>query len=472
MGSLALAPEMQLAESFADYTTEAFAVIASDLQEDEFIRARAERLIRRAGELSITHTFTEEQSGENLPRYGSLMEAVHAAADGDMQARKVVETNVRTDVVERTIKAGHITEVEMSVDENGRIWQHGQAMDDVYVNSLRYASAGWQMRERAEAETRNGSRIEHHHRAGRLDDHYFVVISPAADNMSKAEMTEAGFFTDTMTCVVQVTGTRNGRLVTQSAFIAGAAGPESVRYDKAAISHLGSRLQVDLEGLTAAQTIDTPLLIPKELMPNGVIDLVRLYDEYKGTFFGQTKPAEDYRAYMDFCRQRESDLAPTVGKIVNEILANAHAISTPGQATDTLHTLSQKHMVDRAIIDHSIDPRVFGASAAGHIEEARFWYERGQTDRLIESRNQAQKKAVSSSCPTGRGGNGGISGNEEGGESSGGGSSVGEDKDCDFISKECPLCKAKNVRTKVKKIGNKRHISGSCGCTKTVRTEA
>ncbi len=36
------------------------------------------------------------------------------------------------------------------------------------------------------------------------------------------------------------------------------------------------------------------------------------------------------------------------------------------------------------------------------------------------------------------------------------------DEDCEFTSKECPMCGTKNVKTKV----TKTHISGSCGCSK------
>lgn len=37
------------------------------------------------------------------------------------------------------------------------------------------------------------------------------------------------------------------------------------------------------------------------------------------------------------------------------------------------------------------------------------------------------------------------------------------DKDCEFTSKECPMCGTKNVKTKV----TKTRISGSCGCSKS-----
>jgi hypothetical protein len=45
------------------------------------------------------------------------------------------------------------------------------------------------------------------------------------------------------------------------------------------------------------------------------------------------------------------------------------------------------------------------------------------------------------------------------------------DGDCEFMSKKCPECGAKDVKTKVSSIKgtDKKHISGSCGCSKTVQ---
>jgi hypothetical protein len=50
---------------------------------------------------------------------------------------------------------------------------------------------------------------------------------------------------------------------------------------------------------------------------------------------------------------------------------------------------------------------------------------------------------------------------------SGYGGNQSEDADCEYISKSCPSCGTKNVRTVDKRIiGSKRRISGSCGCSK------
>ena len=43
----------------------------------------------------------------------------------------------------------------------------------------------------------------------------------------------------------------------------------------------------------------------------------------------------------------------------------------------------------------------------------------------------------------------------------------GDEKDCDYVSKSCPMCGTRNVLTHDRKIvGHKRRISGSCGCSK------
>jgi hypothetical protein len=58
-------------------------------------------------------------------------------------------------------------------------------------------------------------------------------------------------------------------------------------------------------------------------------------------------------------------------------------------------------MVDHAINDASIDPRVFGAEAAAHVEQARYWLEHGDYSRFLQFRDSAQETAHSSSCPAG-----------------------------------------------------------------------
>ncbi|HVI60564.1 MAG TPA: hypothetical protein VM535_00210, partial [Candidatus Saccharimonadales bacterium] len=383
----------------------------------------------------------------------SLYHALQEAGEGNEDARAMIETNVRTDVIERTMKAGHIMSVDLMVDEAGKIQQHGQSLDSVHANSLRFAADSWQMRERVEAETRNAFRIQHHYENGDLEDNYFVVFSRAADNMSEVAMREAGFFTDTMSCAIQVTSVQEGRLVTESAFIAGIEAPGGERHDAEVIERVGQELGADLTGLNAAETIDTPALVPKSMMPAGAIDLVELADNCRGTFFGQAKPRLDYQAYREVCARRERRFEPKVQVITERLIRERQSIDTPVMATRRLHELSEEQMVEQAIGDTDIDPRVFGPAAAAAVEQARRAYHDGDTERLLHYTNVAKTTAESSSCPGAA--RDSIDSVAESRQSA-------PDDDCEFVSKKCPECGAKNVKTKV----TKNHISGSCGCVK------
>jgi len=159
-------------------------------------------------------------------------------------------------------------------------------------------------------------------------------------------------------------------------------------------------LGVDFSGMNDVEMLDTPLLIPKEMMPNGVVDVIERYDDAAGgTFFGQRKPRQNYKEYLDFCRQREADMEPNVQKVVDELL-QAKDLLEPLDATKKLHELSEKYMVEYAIKDESIDPRVFGAVSAEHIKEARVCLSQGDEERYRQALLSAQATAVSSSCPT------------------------------------------------------------------------
>ena len=114
-------------------------------------------------------------------------------------------------------------------------------------------------------------------------------------------------------------------------------------------------------------------------------------------------------------------------------------------------------MVEQAAFDHSINPRVFGSVAADHIEQAREQFALGNNDAGLDSLNQAKSTATSSSCPSS------LDSSEESSDSD---SDIdgesNDDKECEYVSKECPMCGEKNVKTKV----TKTRITGSCGCSK------
>lgn len=412
-------------------------LVVPEMAEDAEACAVADRIIRAAGRCALGATVEDAQELQQThSKYPTLMHAIFAASLGDPVAHKVVVNNVQTDVIERTTKSGHIMSLPLEVDERGNILQHGQLMRDVYINTLRFASDIPQMRRRAEAEARNGSRIHLYRERGLLDAYNFVVFSCAADDMCETAMAEAGFFTDDMSCAIQVT-TKNS---VESAFAAGKAAPESARHDIQTVVRLAAFFGVDLSGKSATEILNTPLLIPKYMMPNGVADIVKLYDiAAGGTFFGKKQEAQDYLDYLQVCRRREETMEPRVKKIVAELLNAAPTVTSPLQATQLLHELSQKHMLDHALTDTSINPLVFGAVSARYIEEARFHLAMGDHDAFLNARNSAQRTAVSSSCPGAARGDregGGTSGDSQEGEQRAS-SSSSESGACEYTHSGC-----------------------------------
>jgi hypothetical protein len=391
----------------------------------------------------------------------SLYDAIQLAAEtGSEEAYSMIRTNVAADVVERTIKAGHITEVELHVDEAGRIQQFGQSMEMVQANSLRLMADGSpQMLERTKAEALNTFRIQEKYDQGLLHDYSFVVISRAPDDMTEQEMADAGFFTDTMSFSIQATTIKDGHLKTESAFVAGAIAPGAPRHDAVAMAGLGEYLGVDLSGMTATQLLNTPLLVRKDLMPEGVVELVAVCDDATGGFFGIDKPQEDYLKYRAQCREREALLQPKVDSIVAELIAEAPTIRDRVRATERLRKISGKHMVQQAMFDYEIDPRVFGDEAASHILEGRYYFEQGLIEQGLKATHNAERTEVSSSCPSGSGRRSFGGRNSQGERQTTG--QKDETGDCEFVSKKCPKCGAKKVKTVV----SKGKITGSCGCT-------
>ena len=376
-------------------------LVVSEMAEDLLIQYRAARFI---GEVLLSGTIEVNNQSETINEAGpeSLMEAIHRASKGDEQSRKLIETNVRTDVIERTIKSGHITQVQIDLDDQGNLSQFGQTMKSVYANSLRYSYNNSKMRPRTDAETRNAFRIEQLFRSGTLEDYNFVVFSRASDDMSDEEMADIGFFVDTMSCAIQVTTANGTGLTTETAFVAGKKHNDSQRHDAEMIADLGNQIGINYSQMTAARTIDNPVLIHKNMMPNGVIDLVKLNDELLGgTFFGEARPTQNYLQYAANCTVREKAYEPKVRQIADQLIDEFYTILTPLMATERLHKISEEHMVEYAVQNESINPRVFGDVAAPHIVNARFEFARGNFQTASAETNKAKETSESRSCQSG-----------------------------------------------------------------------
>ena len=385
--------------------TPQLAIAFTELPQEEEVKLRSlefrEYLGRQAihGEVEI-ETELREQTPDD--RSTSLMDAIHRGAWGDQQAKLLVRANVLPDGIERTEKVGYVFNTRLRVTDDGKIIQHGQTTEDVVRNSLLFANGCPKMEPRLSAETNNHFRQQAALDQGLLLDNYFVVLSRIPDNMNHEEQDEVGFFSLTQTWIMQATTqTSASELILSSALMAGVAEESGNNHDEQTVIKLGDALGVDYSNMSAAEIIDRPLLISKSLMPNGVIDLVRLADQLTGdVFFGRRSCRTDYLEFLDECRTREESFIEVADEITDELIARADEIHSPTQATKMLAKLSEKRMVKRAVNDNQIDPRVFGMKAASYIEQARYYTGVGEAKQAEVYTSKAQATAKSSSCPS------------------------------------------------------------------------
>lgn len=378
--------------------------VEADLLQDTGIRTaslqheamiRANRLAEKVGSLALSQEVSMG-SGVNL-----LEAAQRAHATNDPEAIGLVQQNASTDVIERAFKAGHIKKVLQQRNARGQIVQHGQTAEQIQENTLRYANSNPHIRPRTKAETFNMYYLEGLAREGLLEDNYAVVVSlcPQLDNQT---LDKLNFFSFSKSLVIQATTAEGLDITTEPAFIAGVKSEHEPRDDHNTAVAFGKQYGKDWQGLDDAQIIQQVLLIPKSQMPNGVVDLVKQWDDLNGgTFFGQAKPRQDYLQYLEQCREREKNFEPTAQRIAAALIAQAPYLHSPTEATETLNKLSGAYVLERALNDVSIDARVFGSKAALDLEAARFHQAHGNTHQAHLAMSKAHNNNASGSCASG-----------------------------------------------------------------------
>jgi hypothetical protein len=364
----------------------------------------------------------------------SLMAAAQEAALGDASGEAVVRKNAATDVAERLYKAGHQTEVEMEAVD-GYFQQDGRRMVDLQRNTFEHTKLNGEMLRRGKYELRNLMLFQRMHAAGVFDTHDALVLSTASTTMSQDEKKEYGMFVNTDTCSVQLLSADGSNVTLQTALVAGKKTPDSERHDIAAIQAMAEAHGLNIQTEDGTEMVRQVILLPKGYV-EGVHDVVQWYDDAAGgTFYGQAKPRQDYAAFAALCKQRNFD--DMVDEITERMIASAHEFETPMDAILKLDELSEEVCVERAVVDSSINAAVFGEKAKVHIEEARFFIERGDMGRAEQSMNRAKETADSSSCP--------INKSKITGESMGGDETMANGGEEEASKKEwgkCPYCRS------------------------------
>lgn len=424
------------------------AIEIAALPSEQELREKTARLIGRVG--------MTEVSVETEPPL-TLMEAAQRAEAGDEEARKLVKNNVFTDWIERTYKSGHVIRVVLTVDQCNRLMQHGQTIEDVNINALEHLKHP-ALKKRGEIEAHNGIRQQFCYEQGLLKNNAILTRSTVLDEVSKAEAEKLGYFTATMSCADQLLTDEDGEIVLYSAFVAGADSPDGERFDFDAIVASSAEFGIDYRGLSSNEILSRPALIPKRLLPNGILTVVEKYDDHApgdNRFFGRVNEGpRDYQAHMLECDRREREADARVEKVVNQLLAASSTFKTPTDATGLLHELNDLQLKAAITYDTSIDSNVLGAEAQPYVEQARYYYQTGDEAAMLHAQYLALTKGKSYSCPTDRDAADESQLAENESEKS---TSL---KDCEFISKECPKCGEKNVHTVVRK----GKYYGACGC--------
>ncbi len=376
------------------------AVPVNELIDDHTVLAQT---MRFAGSVLLEQ---EVDSLETQP-LNSLMDALRQAANGSEAATSLVRSNVATDLMERTIKAGFVSESRMEIDEYGHLRQHNQSYQSVQANSLRYMTHPV-MRARTWAETKNCFRLEELVARDILNEYSFVVFSLAEPDLPEY------FFADTQTLTIQVSRQEGDTLLTQTAFVAGKSEDGKV-HDTATVGQIidylsesqdaqttTPRLEKDSRKTSNAELIDQPWLIHNSLLPNGVIDLVAKYDELNnGTFYGQNQAPQDYSAHQAQCLARTQDYVGSCEAISTQLISEADQLDTPLKATLRLDQLSRSYSLRMAAYNPQLDAQVFGPVAAHHIDQARLAVANGDMQELAQALSSAVRHDTSTSCPGG-----------------------------------------------------------------------
>lgn len=394
----------------------------------------------------------------------NLLEKLREMREGSVEASRMVERNVATAVSEAVFKEDHITKVTCERNAAGELLQFGQTMQSIHRNSIVLRPNRHPLlQEITRTEALNGHRIEDAVRAGVLKDHYLLVPSIVPEGVPEEDLGHNGdgYFLESLTFVLQATTeAADGTITTESGFMAGVHASADASFDERMAQRHDIKALTELyeafgqqAPTTAAGFLERGLYIPKELMKHGVADVMRWCE----MAVGKARPAGVYLGLLEESKRREASMADVRQMVTDELLERVDEFEGPMDVVGELWHLVKKYSVPESFRNKHIDPRVFGSAAAGYVEQIRTQIQNGQEvdPALVQ---KAQEEAVITGC-------GGGAGGENGGESR---NSEDPDADCDYISKMCPLCGAKGVKTMDKKVsGRVRRISGTCGCSKT-----
>jgi hypothetical protein len=389
----------------------------ADLDSERWTQTRFNaRFVPAIGAIGLQETVQAPEAIPAEPPATTLAEAInHLAAGDDLEASQLVEANIGSAASEGVFKRRHITTIQRTTNEQGEVVQWGTTAHDISMGAMVHRpNRPEALKQFTLAEALNSYREEDALRAGLLEDHYLLVASCVPDGLPEEQIDYRGdgYFTKSVTYCLQATTHQGGNIMTQSAFDAGTDAPEDASYE----DRMAQRFDLPAIGLvyewlgqeaptTALEFLQNPLLISKDLMPNGVLDFWRLVDMAADQLRGVTvdRPIEHYLARVSESQEREASLGDTRQAIKQELLAHAGTFADPIDAVQLLWELVKKHAVMAAGLNTHIDPSVFGEQARKGIELARKAAGAGDYAQMTALLVLAERVAVITGCGGGAG---------------------------------------------------------------------
>ncbi|HWB38929.1 MAG TPA: hypothetical protein VG604_01690 [Candidatus Saccharimonadales bacterium] len=351
----------------------------------------------------------------------NLTTNIEAANAGSVEALEMVRINVDTAVTEAVFKDRHIRRVYLERDSNGELVQFGQPNKTIQRNAIvERPNRHPLLKGITKAEAGNSFFIDSALQTAELVDNYFIVASIVPTGVPEKDLGHSGdgyFLTDLTLALQATTEQPDGRVTTDSAFMAGVEAGESKTFEERMKTRFDIRaLQKVYEWLgqeppeTAQEFLENGLMIPKAKMPNGLTDFMRLYDLAAAEVLGHDveRNPERYEDIWEVSRQREASIQTVRDKVLERILAAGPTLKgrSPMLSITLLWKFVREYTVQDALTNRFIDPKVFGRGAE-HIRMARIGYDSGNIALQHEAMRNAALYSEISGCGGGSGGRGG-----------------------------------------------------------------
>lgn len=329
-----------------------------------------------------------------------------------------LKTNVLKDLTERLYKFNFISSpVYIDIDpKTGELYQNGQNYIEIAKNALIHATNHQDiMSYRAKIEYLNFLRIAELLKSGQLKDKSFLIMSLAEDNK------ELGFWTDTMTSSLQlitledleqediVSQNRDikQRLRLETAYVGG-LNKDKQRHDINTFNKIHQWFKTNKSITCPADSLNEPLLIDKTSLPEGIISVVKLWDQASQStneqmFFGLNQPKTlDYGGVLIRSMKIENDFSDTVNTIIDDLIKYNFTGLTVADCIKVVNKICEKYAVKLACDDKDIDSKVFGRDSSSIIEHIRELKSSRQISAEIDQLTRlAIMQANSTSCPSG-----------------------------------------------------------------------